>query len=97
MKEVFFARLREKSPTYKEYSEAEFAGVPMDEEEFVINSINLLLLDTAEKNPPADMLQHGIVALKILRDRLGINDCCIIRVAPEYGYIPMLWYTGKDE
>ena len=97
MKEVFFARLREKSPIYKEYSEAEFAGVPMDEEEFVINSINLLLLDTAQKNPTAEMLQQGAIALNIMIDSLGIHDCCIIRVAPEHGYIPMLWYAGKDE
>ena len=97
MKEVFFARIREKSSIYREYSEAEFAGVPMAEEEFVINSINQLLLDTAQKNPTAEMLQHGFIALEILIDRLGIHDCCIIRVAPEHGYIPMLWYTGKDE
>ena len=98
MKEVFFAKIREKSSIYRAYRvDPEFMGEPIDVEEFIINSINLLLLDTAMKNPPADMLSNGVVALKILIDRLGIHDCCIIRVAPEYGYIPMLFYTGKDE
>ena len=96
MKEVLFARLRENSTIYKEYSEAEFNGVPMDEEEFIINSINLVLLDMAQKNPDPETLRHGIVALKILIDRLGIHDCCIIRIAPHFGWLPMLYYTGKD-
>lgn len=74
-----------------------FNSKPMSDEEFVVNTINLLLCHLDQ----TDMVDT-IVGLKIVTERLGIDKYCIIWVDTDTftykgNYKVRLFYTGEEQ
>jgi hypothetical protein len=69
----------------------------MSDEEFIVNTINLLLCHLDQ----TDMVDT-IVGLKLVTERLGIDKCCIIWVDTDTftenrNYKVRLFYTGEEQ
>lgn len=61
-------------------------------QEKLIDTLNLLLCHTTQES-----MMDTIVGLKIVLERLGLLDCCIIWIDTNSDYKARLYYTGKEE